>query len=191
MEDTEVTSTAGELTDERMDELANGGGQGTNREIPMTDADAAARAAKTDPAASAQDTYELKIGDRTIKGTRDQVIKWAQMGYGYPQKAQQLNQDRQKLEQQRAEYEKQYKPYQEIDAWAKANPDKWNAIERMFQSNGQAPAAHDSRRSAGRRRKRRGPGRTCSAPAPGSEAPQRIHAADSRRTRAGRAKKCR
>lgn len=137
--------SAQELSDDRMEELANSSDRSSNREIPMTEADRPESKEAARAAQAAKDFYEIKHGDKTIKATREQVIQWAQMGYGYPQKAQALNQQKAQLEKAQKDMDSRFAPYHQVDAWAKANPNDWKQFEQMWKSgawkNGAAQTA--------------------------------------------------
>lgn len=123
-----------ELSDERMEELASGGDRGSNREIPMTEADRPEAKEAARQAQSAKEVFEFKHGDKPIKATREQIIQWAQMGYGYPQKAQALNQQKAQLEQAQKEMEARFAPYTQVDQWAKSNPNDWKQFEQFWKT---------------------------------------------------------
>jgi len=132
MNENEQEVESQELTDERMEELANGTERASNRDIPMTEADRPeVKDAKPAPQA---ESYEFKHGDKTIKATREQLIQWAQMGYGYPQKAQALNQQKAAIEKAQKEMEARFAPYSQVDEWAKKNPQDWQTFERLWKS---------------------------------------------------------
>ncbi len=119
-----------EFTDEQVDSLLNGAGAGP-REIPMT-------------AEKPQDTSPWKedsftANGKPVKGTREQILQWASMGYNYPQKAQELNLKQQEWQRQQQETEAKWKeneqkwaPYQEVDKYASANPDWWSQVQSAY-----------------------------------------------------------
>lgn len=115
-----------ELTDQQMDELVS---KTENSGRPVAER-AMTKEEETKPA---EDIIEFKHNNKTIKGTRDQLIKWAQMGIDYPTKAQQLNQEKAKWEQQRQQWEQKYTPYKQIDEWATKNPDQWTRLQQAYQ----------------------------------------------------------
>lgn len=138
MLENESTSTeSNELSDERIDELTNSSTDSNAREIPMT---------REEQAPSPKDELmEFVHNGKPIKGTREQIIKWAQQGYDYPQKTQKLLQERTAWESDKKKWEGQWGSYRQIDEWAKTNPDKWMAIQNSFQQahSGQpVPAAN-------------------------------------------------
>lgn len=105
----------------------------TPNERPMEGGDnleAPAEQAAPTPAQQAEAMkYSFNHGGKTVEATQDQLIKWAQMGYDYPQKMEALNKQRQEFE--------ALKPYQEIDAYAKANPQWWAQVNQAWQNKEQ------------------------------------------------------
>lgn len=81
-------------------------------------------------------------GGKEIKATREQIIKWAQMGYNYPQEKQKLNLERQTWEKQLNDYktkeqtwseaEQKWGPYKEVDEYAAKNPDWWQQVQAAY-----------------------------------------------------------
>lgn len=124
---TEDTST--DLSDEQIDSLVDRAESSTNREIPMTEAE---RETPATPAPKDDKFIEFMHEGKPVKATVDEVVKWAQMGRNYPQKAQALNQAKAKWEAERADWEQKYSPYKQIDEWATQNPDKWTALQNQW-----------------------------------------------------------
>jgi hypothetical protein len=120
-----------EISDQQVDSmLAEMEGSGTT-EIPMGDeapaesaAPAAQAPAQTQAPAPTQ-TYKLKINGQDIEATPEQLYQWAQRGYDAPNKIGEVNK---KLQ----EYESKYKPYQEIDAFARENPEWWQNVQELY-----------------------------------------------------------
>lgn len=115
-----------------LDLLADNDSKATNRERPMAEE-------KEKPETKQTDQFEFSHGGKTVKGTREQILKWAQQGYDYPQRAQKLNQERAKWDQEKQQWESQWGVYREIDNFAKQNKDWWDTVQRSFQTRGQAP----------------------------------------------------
>ena len=80
MEDNLENTESTELSDEQMDQLVNESEKTPDTtERPMSD-----EPAKTE---NAGDFYlEFNHGGKQIRATREQALKYAQMGYDYPQK---------------------------------------------------------------------------------------------------------
>lgn len=74
---------------------------------------------------AAGETFTLNIGGREIVATKEQALKWAQMGYDAPNKIGEYNKKIQ-------EYETKYKPYQEIDEFARQNPEWWQQVQDLY-----------------------------------------------------------
>lgn len=128
-----------DLSDEQIDSLVERAESppSQGKEIPMTAAEAG------QPPTPAEE-FEITHGGKQIKATRDQLIKWAQQGYDYPQKAQKLNQERMRMDQaaqQQKEWEKQWSPYKQIDEWAAKNPEQWQRLQQNWQQAQQGQPA--------------------------------------------------
>lgn len=79
------------------------------------------------------DEFEFVHNGKPIKANRDNVLKWAQQGYDYSQKMADFNR---RLHETNSKYEQAesiYKTYGPIDEWVKANPDKWEALQRAIE----------------------------------------------------------
>lgn len=70
-------------------------------------------------------TEKFVVDGKEIQATKEQLVKWAQMGYGAPQKIGELNKSLQ-------EYDTKYKPYTEIDQYARENPEWWAQVQEAF-----------------------------------------------------------
>jgi hypothetical protein len=117
-------------TDEELDALADNN-TASNKERAMSE-----EPVKEAPAQ--KEDYEFVHNGKPIKATRDQIIKWAQMGYDRPQFAQKLNQEKAQWLQEKTQFEQlrsKYKPYEEIDQWASKNPDQWQRLEALWKQN--------------------------------------------------------
>lgn len=143
MSEIETVNENTELTDQQIDDLA------ARAESPKKEP--AERQMTKDPAPKQeiQDLIEFKHGGKTIKGTRDQLIKWAQQGIDFPQRAQKLNQEKAQWEQQRQQWEQNTSQYRQIDEWAAKNPQEWQKIQSAYQQakqgltpQGQQPTTH-------------------------------------------------
>lgn len=126
--DSSGSSAGGELSDSQMDSLIEGNRE--SRDIPM----------RSSPEAQAPEpqTYKLKVDGKTIDAPLEKVLQWAQLGYNYPQKAQEFNQMKARFdeysqkEQQLKEIEQKWAPYKEVDEYAAKNPDWWNAVQENY-----------------------------------------------------------
>jgi uncharacterized NAD(P)/FAD-binding protein YdhS len=132
-----------ELSDDQIDGLLNE--TAPSADIPMK--------AEQAPAQTPQE-YSLKVGGKEIKAPLDKVLHWAQMGYEYPQKAQEWNQTKSQLDQYRQkekqlqEIEQKWKPYKEVDEFAAKNPDWWQQVQAQYQQKIQAAADQSRNRPA-------------------------------------------
>lgn len=115
------------MSDAEMDSLIDGTGESS--EIPMSDDPASEPQAETKQAQAPQ-TYQLTVDGRQVTATLDQLQKWAQQGYGANNKIGELNQ---KLQ----DYETRYKPYSEIDQFAKENPQWWQHVQSQWENREQ------------------------------------------------------
>lgn len=138
MSDYEVEKT--ELSDEQIDKLVDSSEKSSNRDVPMT----AKEAEPKEPQVKEETIYEFNHNGKPIKATRDELVKWAQQGYDYPQKMQLLNQTKAQMEKHFQEWESKWTPYKQIDEWAAKNPDQWKALEQSWRSGQYNPAATQS-----------------------------------------------
>lgn len=116
-----------EMTDAEMDSLIEG--KSESHDIPMKSEEA--------PVQTPQE-YTIKVGGQEIKAPWEKIQTWAQLGYNYPQKAQEFNQMKarfdeiSKKEQTLQELEQKWKPYKEVDEFASKNPDWWNQVQQSY-----------------------------------------------------------
>lgn len=101
-------------TDDELDSIADGIEQSTNRsrEMEMKPSEPDKSTAAATPS---KEEYEFVHNGKQVKGTRDQIIKWAQMGYDRPQVAQKWNKEKAEWEAKRQTYSE----YEKIDEFAK------------------------------------------------------------------------
>lgn len=126
----DIADTGPDLSDEQINSLVGEAeAPGTNQDeiFPMGDEPAAPTPAPT-PAAA--ETFTINVGGKEVQGTKDQLIRWAQMGYDYPQKMQ-------ALKTQQSEFEKSWGKYKEIDEYAKQNPDWWTQVDQAWSKRGE------------------------------------------------------
>jgi hypothetical protein len=119
------SDTSAGMSDEQMDSLLTQ--EAPSREIPMS---------APQPQAQAPQNYKIKVNGKEIEAPLDKVLKWAEMGYNYPQKAQELNQKEQAFlarQKQIEELENKFKPYKEVDEYASKNPDWWTQVQQQYQ----------------------------------------------------------
>jgi hypothetical protein len=90
-------------------------------------AEAPAQQAPEPQAAPEPKYYEIPWNGQKVRGTEDQLVKWASQGYDYSQKMAEINA-------KAKEYEQSYGRYREIDDFVKQNPDWWNHVESQWQS---------------------------------------------------------
>lgn len=93
------------------------------------------------PAAAAQPTveeYELTIGGKPIKASRDQVMKWASMGYDAPNRLGTLNKELESLRTERQKWQSIQSKYGPVDDYFNKNPDHWKHIETTWNQRSQA-----------------------------------------------------
>lgn len=122
-------------------------------ERPMGDEPEPTQAAPPQPAqaqAQAIQELELELASNKIKvPIGDPRLKqWAQQGYDYGQRMQLFKQEQQKFQQTMQETQGRLKPYEEIDAYAKQNPQWWEHVKQTYEQratalNGQDPIAQE------------------------------------------------
>lgn len=123
--DPEVIEQNFEPTGDEVDQLLNGM-DSPEEGIPMGDEEVI----KTAPQEAAKFTF--KADGKDVEATQEQLIKWAQQGYGAPQKIGELNDKLKGYEQ-----DDSLKSYKEIDNWAKENPEQWQHIQEQYQARDQ------------------------------------------------------
>ncbi len=128
-------SVVPDRTDAELDALADNADKATNRDIPMHDAPAKS-ATPAAPGATGE-TFEIVHNGKTIKGTREQILKWAQMGYDRPQFAQKINAEKAKWEAEKAQKQQQWQVYEQVDAYAKQNKEWWDHVQKAWSTRGQ------------------------------------------------------
>jgi hypothetical protein len=128
----EVQDTGSEqqLDDASIDSLLEGGGQ--SRDIPM----------KGEAPAGGWEKETIKVNGKEITGTRDEILRWAQMGYNAPTlmnewKAKESAWTKQQQEFQEKEarlkdIESKWSPYKEVDEYAAKNPDWWKQVQEQY-----------------------------------------------------------
>lgn len=85
----------------------------------------------------AQEDYELTVNGRKIKANKDQVLKWAQMGYGAPDQIGKLNKQLEAMKADAERYKSYDETYKPIDEWARQNPEKWKELFYSWQTGKQ------------------------------------------------------
>ena len=134
----EVGTTEGaELDDAAIDSLLEGGSG--SRDIPMK-AEA--------PQGAAWDKETIKVNGKEVTASRDEILRWAQMGYNAPQqinewKAKESAWTKQQQEimaekQRIQELEQKWSPYKEVDEYASKNPDWWKQVQENYKQQIQA-----------------------------------------------------
>ena len=123
MENEQLNNT--EMSDTEMDSLISG-----------EESQETAAAAPQAPV----DEFTLKVNGQEIKANREKVLQWAQMGYGYPQKAAELqkaqeevNRKLQEKEKYWSELEQKWSPYKQVDEYATQNKDWWEHVQSQYQ----------------------------------------------------------
>lgn len=111
----------------------------TQEAKPVETAKAETPKAEAKPEQNVNQEFEFVHNGKPIKAPLSQIIKWAQQGYDYPQKMAEFNKHRESIQ----ALESSYKP---IDEWVRANPDKWEKLQAVIQSEkegyGDLPADH-------------------------------------------------
>lgn len=131
-----------DLTDEQIDQLVADAEKSPNEDIPMSDdeggkepeADAEKPAAEAPVPQAQPELIEFEHNGRKLKASLEDLKKWAQQGYDYPQKMSQLKQERQKWDQERQGWEKQWGQYRQVDQYAKQNPQWWSRVQELMQN---------------------------------------------------------
>lgn len=111
-----------------------GGGQAAPGSAEGEGASASGNVPQGNPAApAAADEFAFSFGGKEIKATRDQMIKWAQMGYDAPNRLGALNKQIQELQTKEKTWSEVEKKYGEIDKYARENPQWLDYIMGEYQ----------------------------------------------------------
>lgn len=129
MPDTTTETLVDERTSDELDKLADNETP-RNAERPMKEEPTPEATAKT----KEEELYEFDHGGKKVKGTREQLIKWAQMGYDRPQAMQKFNKERSEWEKAKQDYEKNYGIYKQVDEYAKNNKQWWDHVLQSWQT---------------------------------------------------------
>lgn len=136
----DISAVTDERTPEQLDQLADNADVARNSERPMSAKDAE----PTKESPSPKEDYEFVHNGKPVKGTREQILKWAQMGYDRPQVMNKINEEKKKWDQEKAQFEQlrqKFTPYQQIDEWAVKNPTQWQKIQELYGQAQQNPNA--------------------------------------------------
>ncbi len=79
------------------------------------------------------DKIKFTANGGEVEATREEMIKYAQQGYGAANKIGELNRQLEELQAKQAP--EGIEEYQQIDTWAKENPEKWAAIQAGYQEH--------------------------------------------------------
>lgn len=86
------------------------------------------------PAPQQVEEYELTVNGKPIKANREQVLKWASMGYNAPTTQGTLKKQIDQMKSQIDQYKSYDETYKPIDEWAKKNPEKWKELFYTWQT---------------------------------------------------------
>jgi hypothetical protein len=91
--------------------------------------------------APAAPTFERKFthnGKEIVVNDADKYDTWARQGYDYSQKMSEFKSQQEKWDAERQqrdnEFKSSYNTYQEIDSFAKSNPDWWSHVQQSYQT---------------------------------------------------------
>lgn len=83
------------------------------------------------------DEYVFKVGGKEVKGTRDQVLKWAQMGYEAPNKIRQLSTEVESWKKKEAMIQDYEQRFGEVDKFVREKPEFWDHVIKTYQQKDQ------------------------------------------------------
>lgn len=90
--------------------------------------------AETSPAEQAAiDEFALTVGGKEIKAKRDQVLKWAQMGYDAPNRIGELNKKLEAYAQKEAQLKELEEKFGPVDKYVRENPQFWDLVQNQYQ----------------------------------------------------------
>jgi hypothetical protein len=82
------------------------------------------------PAPPPEKTWDLNWNGRQIRANEQDLLKWASQGYDYSQRMSEFNQ-------QKADLETKFRPFQEMDDFARRNPDWWAHVDSGWKNREQ------------------------------------------------------
>lgn len=111
-------------------------------ERPMTGGDTAPPAEAPDPNAWRKEfDWTLDVnGQKISPDNAEKARTWLQQGYNYSQRAAEINakeRDWQAKLRDAEERINRFKPFEEVDRYARENPDWWKFVEQQYQQRGQ------------------------------------------------------
>lgn len=80
------------------------------------------------------DDYEFVHNGKQVRANRENVLKWASQGYDYSQKMADFNRRLNETNSKYSQAEELSKTYGPVDEWVKANPGKWDALQKAIDS---------------------------------------------------------
>jgi hypothetical protein len=126
------------------DPSVSSGEQPANSDAAGTQPDASQAASNT----STWNPEEWAInvnGQKVLPKSRENILQWANQGYGYSQKAAELNKQRQELEAQKG----QYAQYSQLNEAFEKNPSFRNKIIELYQQSQQGTATPQQQAQVG------------------------------------------
>ena len=93
------------------------------------------------PKPTPEEMFEFKHQGKLVRGTRAQFLQWAQQGYNYPQRVEELKKSVEAQRQQWEQERQQYAQFRDVDAYARQNPQWWEHVTQSWQqiAKGQQP----------------------------------------------------
>lgn len=88
---------------------------------------------QTEKTAAPVDEYVLTVGGKEIKGTRDQVLKWAQMGYDAPNRIGELNKALESYKSKEQQFKEWEAKYGVVDKHVRENPEWWQHVQSQWE----------------------------------------------------------
>jgi hypothetical protein len=120
---------------EDIDSIVASTEESTNQEIPMGETPAQ----ESTPQEFTHE-YKFKADGKEIAVPYNdpRVQRWLEMGYSAPNRMGKLTQDLEGYKTKLSDYEKKiqgYQPFEQVDQWAKENPEKWQAVLNQVQAS--------------------------------------------------------
>lgn len=78
--------------------------------------------------------YTIKADGKEVKAGLDQLLKWAEMGYGAPNKIGSLNKQLEDFKKRSSQWETVEKTYKPVDEFAKQNPEWWQHVQKAWEA---------------------------------------------------------
>lgn len=84
-----------------------------------------------------EDSWEITVGGKPVKASREQLIQWAQQGYTAPGRISQLSKDLERYKSEETKWAEMQNKYGEVDSYVRQNPQFWEHVMQSYQQRNQ------------------------------------------------------